>query len=41
MKKNILWLALLLFPFILGSCSKDKDIVFDHERQMFEIIAVR
>ena len=37
MKKNILWLALLLFPFILGSCSKDEDIVFDHERQMFEI----
>ena len=37
MKNKILWLALLLFPVVLGSCSKDEDIVFDHERQMFEI----
>ena len=37
MKNKILWLALLLFPLVLGSCSKDEDIVFDHERQMFEI----
>ena len=28
---------MLLFPVVLGSCSKDEDIVFDHERQMFEI----
>lgn len=37
MKNKILWLAMLLFPVVLGSCSKDEDIVFDHERQMFEI----
>ena len=37
MKNKILWLALLLFPMLLGSCSKNEDIVFDHERQMFEI----
>lgn len=36
MKKNILWLLALLFPFVLGSCSED-DIVFDHEQPMFEI----
>lgn len=37
MKNKILWLTLLLFPMLLGSCSKNEDIVFDHERQMFEI----
>ena len=37
MKKNILWLAALLFPMFLGSCSNDEDIIFDHERQLFEI----
>lgn len=36
MKKNILWLLALLFPFVMGSCSED-DIVFDHEQPMFDI----
>lgn len=40
MKKNILWLLALLFPFIgLVSCSSDDDIVFDHEQPMFDIQA--
>ena len=40
MKKNILWLLALLFPFMgLVSCSSDDDIVFDHEQPMFDIQA--
>ena len=40
MRKNILWLFALLFPFMgLVSCSSDDDIVFDHEQPMFDIQA--
>lgn len=40
MKKNIIWLLSLLFPFMgLVSCSSEDDIVFDHEQPMFEIQA--
>jgi len=43
MKKNILWVLALLFPFLgfMSSCSSDDDIVFDHERQQFETRADR
>lgn len=39
--KNILRMAMLLFPLLglLGSCSSDDDIVFDHEKAAFEIQA--
>lgn len=37
--KNILRMAMLLFPLLglMGSCSSDDDIVFDHEKAAFEI----
>lgn len=39
MKKNILWLAAWLFPFIglMSSCSSNEDIIFDHEQPAFEL----
>lgn len=39
--KNILRMAMLLFPLLglMGSCSSDDDIVFDHEKAAFEIKA--
>lgn len=37
MKKNILWLFALLMPFLLGGCSNDEEIVFDHELPQFEL----
>ncbi len=39
--KNILRMAMLFFPLLglMGSCSNDDDIVFDHEKAAFEIQA--
>ena len=39
--KNILRMAMLLLPLsgLMGSCSSDEDLVFDHEKPAFELKA--